>query len=154
MSLAERTREAVREHPFLYEALRADVVNYTAAARFLDVGDQEAVAAALRRFAAELEDDPATGSVRVTMKSGLGRTTADGALLVVGEEAFAADAGSLTGVLATGDVSTGGFRRVLGRCETTGVDVVAAGLGTDSIVIVVERRDGPDTVRLVEDVSF
>jgi len=32
MSLAADTREAVRERPTLYDALRAGVVNYTAAA--------------------------------------------------------------------------------------------------------------------------
>jgi len=56
MTVAADARAAVREHPFLETALRAGVVNYTAAARFLDVGAEEAVAAALRRYAAELDD--------------------------------------------------------------------------------------------------
>ena len=50
MTVAAETREAVRDHPFLETALRAGVVNYTAAARFLDVGEEEAVAAALRQI--------------------------------------------------------------------------------------------------------
>ena len=60
MSLASETRDAVRARPFLYDALRAGVVNYTAAARELDVdGEVDAVATALRRFAEELaEYDP------------------------------------------------------------------------------------------------
>jgi len=45
MSVAERTRAAVREEPFLHDALRAGVVNYRAAARYLDVGDEDAVRA-------------------------------------------------------------------------------------------------------------
>ena len=49
MTVAERTRAAVRAEPFVYEALRAGVLNYTAAARYLDVGDESAVSAALRR---------------------------------------------------------------------------------------------------------
>jgi hypothetical protein len=57
MSVAADTREAVRDRPFLRAALRAGVVNYAAAADFLDVdADREAVAAALRRYAADLPD--------------------------------------------------------------------------------------------------
>ncbi|MFT4958602.1 MAG: hypothetical protein ACI9EZ_001934, partial [Halobacteriales archaeon] len=56
MSLAERTREAARARPFLVEGLRAKVVNYTAAARFLDVdGEVDAVATALRRYGEGLD---------------------------------------------------------------------------------------------------
>lgn len=150
MTVAERTREAVRERPFLYDALRAGVLNYTATARYLDVGEEEAVAAALRRFADELDDPPKGGAGRVTMESGLGRTEGDG-LVVVGETAFTPGAGSLTGVVATGDVSPLDLGRVLGRCETAGVSVEAAGVADGHLVVVVERRDGPDVVRLVED---
>jgi hypothetical protein len=59
MNVAERTREAVRRRPFLHDALAAGVVNYAAAAEFLDVdrGD-DAVTAALRRYADDL--DPTT----------------------------------------------------------------------------------------------
>jgi len=34
-SLAARTRDAVRDEPFLFDALRAGVLNYSAAARYL-----------------------------------------------------------------------------------------------------------------------
>ena len=54
MSLASDTRDAVRRRSFLHAALAAGVVNYTAAARYLDVGEEEAVVAALRRYAEEL----------------------------------------------------------------------------------------------------
>lgn len=156
MSIAERTREAVREHPFLYEAVRAGVVNYTAAARFLDVGDEDAVTAALRRYGEELAAEdrttPGRDSVRVRMESGLGRADGEG-MLVVGETAFAPDAGNLTGILATGDIELGAVQRALARCEIADVDVVAAGFTESMLVAVVGRRDGPDALRLVEAVT-
>jgi len=153
MSVAEATRDAVRARPFLRDALRAGVVNYTAAARQLDVGDDEAVAAALRRFAAELEpyEHPAADrSVRVTMESGFGRGDPADALLVVGDLALVPDAGELTALSCHGDVSPALFRTVLGRLAGGDVDVVAAAIGEDGCYVVVPRRDGPDALRLVE----
>lgn len=156
MSVAAATRAAVRERPFLLDALRAGVVNYTAAARHLDVGDTEAVAAALRRFAEELPTyrHPATDrSVRVSMESGFGRGDPADALLVVGDAALVPEAGSLTVLLARGDVSPAVFRTVLGRLDVGDVAVVAAGFGEDLFAIAVPRRDGPDALRLVEDAT-
>ncbi len=153
MSVAAETREAVRERPFLLEALRAGVVNFTAAARYLDVGDQEAVAAALRRFAGELPayEHPATDrAVQVSMESGFGRGEPADALVVVGDTALVPDAGSLTALLARGDVSPAIFRRMLGRLAQGDVEVVGAALGEDLCCVVVPRRDGPDALRLVE----
>lgn len=153
MSLAERTREAVRADPFLYDALRAGVVNYTAAARYLDVGEEDAVAAALRRYATDLPPaEDRAGSARVTMESGLGAGDPAEALLSVGTLALAPGAGSMTGILATGDVGPAGLRRVLGRCETADIDPLATGVGGETLVVIVERRDGPDALRLVESV--
>ncbi len=167
MSVAERTREAVRDHPFLYDALRAGVVNHTAAARFLDVDtdpdpDVEAVAAALRRYAADLDYRPPEGDARVTMESGLGtaarraNTGADAendsdTLLAVGDTGLVAGEGSLTAVLATGDVGPGTLHAVLGRCVAADIDVEAAGVAGDSLLLAVSRRDGPDALRRVED---
>ncbi|NHN48874.1 hypothetical protein G9464_14895 [Halostella sp. JP-L12] len=154
MSLAERTREAVRARPFLLDGLRAGVINYTAAARHLDVdGDADAIATALRRFAEELptyETDARTA--RVTMESGLGRTDdAASALLVVGDAAMAPTGGSLTGVLATGDVDPPALATVLRRLAATGVTVEAAATADDALLVVVERRASADAVRTVED---
>lgn len=151
MTIAEKTREAVREHPFLYEALRAGVLNYTAAARFLDIGEAETVAAALRRYGEELEYEHPAGDARVTMESGLGETADSDALLTVGDRAFAPGAGSLTGILGTGSVSLGLFRHVLGRCETASLAVHAAGFTEQAMLVVVDRRDGPETIQLVEE---
>lgn len=154
MTLAERTREAVRAHPFLHQALRAGVVNYTAAARFLDLGadDRDAVVAALRRYADDLPDyeRPAAG-VPVSMRSGLGHGAPDDALLVVGDTALVPDAGSLTGLLATGDVSPEVLAHALGRLSAADVAVEAAGVGDEALVVVVERRAGADALRVVED---
>lgn len=152
MSLAADTREAVRAHPFVYEGLRAGILNHSAAARFLDVGETEAVAAALRRYAEELpEYGTDERELRVTMHSGVG-PVADGEdpLLVVGETALAVDGGDATAVVATGDVSPDLLGTVLGRCAAAEISVEAAAVGSETLVVVVGRRDGPDAVRLIE----
>jgi len=153
MSLAAVTRDAVRERPFLYDALRAGVVNYTAAARTLDVeGDTDAVATALRRFGDELSDDPAHESeARVSMRSGLGRTDDSDGLLVVADTAFADGAGSLTGIVASGDLVPAALADVLGRLRAADIAVETAGVGDATLVVVVARRAGPDALRVVED---
>jgi len=155
MTLAERTREAVAAEPFLHAALRAGVVNYAAAARYLDVGadDRDAVVAALRRYAADL---PARETVAtdapVSMQSGLGPADGDDdALLTVGDTSLAPGAGSLTAIVATGPVDADALRHVLGRLATADVVPTAAGVGTETLIVVVERRDGADALRVVED---
>ena len=161
MSLAKETREAVRRRPFLWASLRAGVVNYTAAARYLapdvDVGSEEdgleAIATALRRYRESLPDDERVGrNARVSMKSGLGRVESnEDALLSVTDTFYGAGSGSLTGVLATSDVDAGVLADVIGRLRTAGVAIDAAGGVDESLVVVVERRDGPIAVRAVED---
>jgi hypothetical protein len=161
MTLAADTRRAVRRNPFMFEALRAGVLNYTAAARFLDIGDLDPVAAALRRYAEELPDHESDSrDARVTMQSGLGTVDVDEmggendeneALLAVGNRALVPDAGSLTGVLATGEVDAWALVHVLDRLAVEGIDVTAAGVGGDGLLVVVDRRSGPDAVRIVED---
>lgn len=158
MSLAEETREAVRKHPFLQEALRAGVVNYTAAARFIgpdvvttDEDGHEAIATALRRFEESLPEFESTArEARVTMKSGLGHVD-EGGLLVVGTARFGSGGGSLTAIVATGDVRASSLGGTLQRLSTAEVKPVAAGGSDGSLIVVVERRDGPDALRAVED---
>lgn len=152
MTVAADARAAVREHPFLETALRAGIVNYTAAARFLDVGEAEAVAAALRRYAAELDDyAPEERRVSVSMRSGVGEAAAGApALLSVGDTAFVADGGSFTAVLAEGEVDAAALADVLGRLRTADVEVEAAGGSEGTLAVVVARRDGADAVRAVE----
>ena len=153
MSLAAETRDAVRREPFLYDALRAGVLNYTAAARHLDLGDEEAVAAALRRYR---EDLPPPGAAdrdaRVTMRSGLGPAEAPAdALLVVGGAALAPDGGDRTGIQATGDLDPLVLGRVLRRLGIEDVEVSAAGAVAGTILVVVDRRAGANALRVVED---
>jgi len=154
VTLAADTRQAVRRHPFLHDALRAGVVNYSAAARFLDIdGETDAVVAALRRYAEDLPplDRPA-GSARVSMQRGLGEGDPTDALLVVGDRALVPDRGSLTALVARGEFETEALGPVLGRLVTADVSVVAAAGADGTAVVVVESRAGPDALRAVEDV--
>ncbi|WP_135851134.1 DUF7523 family protein [Halorussus salinus] len=162
MSLAEETRAAARRRPFLVDALRAGVVNYTAAARLVadDIDgdpDRDSVATALRRFADSLPDsEPDSRDVRVSMQSGLGdvdaeSTDAADALLSVGGTALAPGEGSLTAVLASGDVDAAALGHLLGRLAAEEVAVRAAGVAGGSLLVAVERRDGPDALRIAED---
>jgi len=152
-NLAADTRAEVRNRPFLYDALRAGVLNYAAAARTLDVeGETDAVAAALRRYAEELPDAHTEArDARVAMESGLGASTDEECLFSVNDTGYATGAGSMTGVLATGAVDAAALRAVLARLDTAGVDTEAAGVAGDALLVVVSRRDGPDAVRAVED---
>jgi len=180
MSLAEDTREAVRRRPFLLAALRAGVVNYTAAARSLAdevEGHPESIATALRRFAGSLPEwETDARNARVSMQSSLGTVerseseaidsessseesasefeSADSnpdALLTVGDTTLAPGEGSLTGVVAAGDVDAGALAHVLGRLHAEDIDVRAAAVAGGSLVVAVERRDGPDAVRVAEE---
>ncbi|WP_224269478.1 DUF7523 family protein [Haloprofundus salinisoli] len=159
MSLAAETREAARERPFLLTALRAGVVNYAAAASSLDLdGDTEAIATALRRYAEELPPlELGERNARVTMKSGVGvvdaadaETTDEDALARLGGQSVVADAGSQTAILATGEVDADALTTVLGRLQTAEIPVDAAATVGESLLVVVERRDGVNAVRIVE----
>lgn len=165
MSLAANTREAVRERPFLFDALRAGLVNYSAAAAWLvdDAaldGEPAAVATALRRFR---EDLPAYATTErrasVSMRSGVGVVsgTEDGTdsatpspLLRVGDASVVPE-GTATAILASGDVDAGALAAVLRRLSLADVTVRAAGVGGESLVVVVGRREGATAVRAVED---
>jgi len=151
MTVAADAREAVDAHPFLHTALRAGVLNYTAAADFLDVGDTDAVAAALRRYAGELDEyDRPERRVSVSMRSNVGLADDGDGVLRVGGDVFAVDAGDLTAVVATGEVDTRALATVLARLRTAEIEAVAAA-GTDGhLAVVVGRRAAPDAVRAVE----
>ncbi|WP_306058120.1 DUF7523 family protein [Natronococcus wangiae] len=158
MSLASETRTAVDEHPFLVAALRAGVVNYTAAARYLDVdGEVDAVATAIRRYAEELpafETD--ARDVRVRMESGITPISADGshpetALLAVGGTSFRTDGGELTAIVATGAVDTTALAESLQRLSLAEIAPVAAGVSEGAMMLIVERLEGANALRAVED---
>lgn len=164
MTVASETRAAVREHPFVYDALRAGILNYTAAARFLDVGETEAVGAALRRYADELEAyDPAATRASVSMQSGVAEvkresgtetgTSAESTanpLFQVGGTAFTADGGEYTAITATGGVDASALGSILGRLRTAEIEAVAGAAIEGTAIVVVERRAGADAVRAVE----
>lgn len=152
-SLAAETRAAVDAHPFVRAAIRAGIVNFSATARFLDVdGGTEAIATALRRYADELSDlEPRDGAVRVTMQSGVGN--GDGTLLSVGGTSFAADSGSLTAILATGDVDGRLLGTIATRLADASVDVAGMGLTEGSVAVVVERSDATTALSVVEDAA-
>lgn len=156
MSLAARTRRAAADHPFLVDGLRAGVVNYTAAARYLAVdGETEAVATALRRYAEELpEYDPITREARVTMQSGVGTIDGDRteeAILVVGGTALGPTAdGDRTAILATGDLGPAALRSALASLALEDVTLHAAGADAETMTIVVDRLDGATAIRTVE----
>jgi len=169
MSLAADTREAARARPFVLAALRAGVLNHSAAAAWLadeaDLGggdgdaDTDAIATALRRFREELPPyATAERAVSVSMRSGVGlREDADAAeatdvdpLLRVGGAAVVTE-GRDTAILATGDVDAGALAAVIRRLDAADVAVAAAGVAGDALVVVVGRRDGATAVRVVED---
>lgn len=169
MSLAADTREAARARPFVLDALRAGVLNHSAAAAWLadeaDLGDgdgdadTDAIATALRRFREELPAyATAERAASVSMRSGVGlREDADdveatdaGPLLRVGGAAVVSE-GRDTAILATGDVDAGALAAALRRLDAADVDVAAAGVAGDALVVVVGRRDGATAVRVVED---
>ena len=152
MSIAERTRDAVDQRPFLVEALRAGVVNYTAAARYLDIGETDAVAAALRRYAKELPAEPPTsGDVRLRMITGIGHSSADDdAVLTIGSSAFVPEDGDLTAVVAEGDITTSQAAAILSRLalDETAIDGMAA--DHERLILVTDRRAAPSVLRVVE----
>jgi len=154
MSLAAATREAVRDRPALYEALAAGVVNYTAAADALDVdGDREAIATALRRFAADLDPpDIADRSITVRLHSD---TATVEEMLSVGEATVGGSAAidTPTAVAVTGAVDARLLAAVLDRLRIAEIPVTATGLAAERMVVVVPRREGPTAVRLIESVA-
>lgn len=118
MSIAERTREAVRKRSSLLDAPRTGAANYRAVATMLDVDANEgAVTAALRRFVDDLPDcEDMKHSMRVCVQRGVGITgvaDAEDPLLVVGDRAVAADDGSSTALFGTGDVDARALARAL-----------------------------------------
>jgi hypothetical protein len=151
MTQAAATRAAVDDHPFLRRALRAGVVNHAAAARFLDVdGDEDAVAAAIRRYSEDLPAfDADSRDASVSMRSGL--APSDDGLLVVAGCGFEPGEGSLTALLASGGVDTRALAAALECLHAADIDPVAAGVADDALAVVVERWDGADAVRVVED---
>jgi hypothetical protein len=172
MSLAAETRAAVRRRPLLYDGLRAGIINYTAAAESLALdGDREAVATALRRFAAELSDDEPTStasgdrSITVRLHSNCESVEAPDTLLAVDGAGIGLPAETSTGdpevvdtdgqtaLRVTGDVDARLLSTILDRFRIAEISVAATGLMAETMVVVVPRRDGPTAVQLIESVA-
>lgn len=169
MSLAAETRRAVDRHPFLRTALRAGVVNYTAAARTLAVdGETDAIATALRRYADELPAyETESRDVRVRMESGIGPleggaddasadgtgagSEADEPLLSVGGTAFGPCDGDRTAIVAAGEVDTAALADVLARLSLEDISPAAAGVADGTLVVAVDRLEGANALRAVEE---
>lgn len=154
-SLAERARAAVDASPSLRDALRTGVVNYAAAARSLDVdGEEDALATALRRYADELPEYQVR-SVRasVSMRSGVGpvddETNEDPLFSIDGLQY--GSGGESTALVASGDVDTTALGAVIHRLAVADITPEAAGVAGDTLVVIVERREGARAIRCVED---
>lgn len=154
MSLAAQTRTAVRKHPFLLDALRAGVLNYTAAARFLDVeGDEEAIATALRRYGEELdgyEETATSATVTMQRRVGIAQAPAPDALFQLGDVGVTAD-GPYTAISASGDVPPEALGAVCGHLRAAGIDLAAAAGVDGEVTLVVDTDDAVDALRIVED---
>jgi hypothetical protein len=170
MSLAAETRDAARARPFVLDALRAGVLNHSAAADWLADeagldGDLDAIATALRRFREELSDyATADRAASVSMRSGVGVVDGDDVgldaddaehtpdadpLLRVGGAAVVPE-GIATAILATGAVDAAALAALLRRLAAADVAVEAAGVAGETLVVVVGRRDGATAVRVAE----
>lgn len=154
MSIAAATRNAVDREPFLRLAIRAGVVNYSAAARYLDVGDPDAVAAALRRLAEELppveRTDPAC---RIRVRRGARIVEhEDDAVLRVGEMGVAVDDGELAVLIVVGELTAAIVGSMLYSLAATDIDVPAAGWAGEQLVIACPSNDAVAALRTIEEV--
>lgn len=149
VSLAARTRAAVRRHPFILTALRAGVLNHAAAARFLDLdGDPDAIAAALRRFGQSLPAFERTDRT-VTVRMRRSRAAEFPLISIDGSDIdLEADE---TLILVTGDVEAVRLAPVLSRLAAEGIEVITA-LATRSVLAVtVANADGAAALKHIED---
>ncbi len=143
-SIAALTRRAVDQTPYLRQALRAGIVNYTEAARQLDVsGETGAVASALRRYAEELPRlEESGGTVRVRMERGV-----DPDQLIVSGASPGKD---LTAITLEGDIDPDLFARVLSALRSTDIAVRGAGIVSEAGMVLVSRGEGSTALRVVE----
>ena len=149
-SLAAETRAAVDERPFVRDALRAGILNYAAAARYLDVeGDVEAIATALRRYKDDLPAyDPSDLDLRVRMESDFDRDL----LVVDGNPPDLAD-GRMTAITMWGSLDAHFLGTVLSRLAFQDVTVAGAGFSDRGGVVLVDRREAARALRMIDDVA-
>lgn len=154
MSLAAETRAEVRARPFLRLALRAGVCNFAKAALMLDIdGDQDAIATALRRYAKDLpEYAPTARRTSVAMQRGveLAEEYSQGEQLVAIGEHGVVPGGNGTAIIARGDVDSTALVTVLGTLGAADIGVAGAAVADGLLVAVIDSRDGPSAIRVVE----
>mgnify|MGYP000084753178 CR=1 FL=1 len=144
-SIAAETRRAVDQTPYLRQALRAGVLNYTEAARRLDVAAEPgAVASALRRYEEEL---PPLGASKSTVSVRMERQPEAGCLSVVGTEPDLTDQ---TAITISGSPDPGLFGRALSALHTASVSVSGAGFVEGTGVVLVPSEDGATALRSIE----
>lgn len=167
MSLAAETRAAARAHPWLVTALRADIINYRAAASFLDLeGDIDSVARALRRFGDSLNNFTTVGEsdIPIRMHHGVdivsdthdmvqnqGEASVDILLRLNNEFIITAD-GQLSAIIVdtVPDMTISGFTTAIERIQMEDINIKAAGTLQDMFIVIVPRRKGASALRSVE----
>lgn len=152
MSVAAATREAIKAHPFLLDAMRLDVLNFTAAARFLDVGETEAVAAALRRLSTDLSPAHSTSvDLRVRMERGIGEVHKEEALLQIGEAGFGKVNGPFAGIIANGTSDARTVGTVLLRVAEADIELIASAATPTQFILIVPSTAAATSIRCVEE---
>ena len=155
MSVAAATREAIRAHPFLLDAMRLDILNFTAAARFLDVGETEAVAAALRRMSADLSPAHSTSDeLRVRMDRGIEAVDREEALLQIGEVGFGRGDGPHTGITVTGASDARTVGTILLRLANADIELIAVASTSKQFILIVPSASAATTIRCVEETAI
>lgn len=144
MNTAERTRAALRRYPFLTLALRAGTLNYQATARFLDIGEPDAVAAALRRHEGSVAE-LSTTAVRVQVRLER-RIDTDEHLAW---EGMGGDA-PYSALRVQGDPPPGLLGLVVWALVLADIDIAGLHYDGSEAVVLVPDRAGPDGVRLIE----
>ena len=132
MSLAAITRRAVRKTPYLYDALRAGIVNYSAAARMLNLeGQDAAISVSLQRLSKELPPlEMASIDASITISSDETKQRAK--------------------IVIEGPVDAKALSHLILVCHMNEIRIIEASVVMGEIDIVVEWKDGPNSLRLIE----
>ncbi len=132
MSLAASTRRKVKNTPYLYDALRAGIVNYSAAARMLDLeGEDTAVSVSLQRLSKDL--------------SPLEMSSVDANITINSDEVK-----QRVKILIEGSVDAKILSHLILVCHMNEIHVREASMEDKKINIVVGWKDGPNSLRLIE----
>ena len=132
MSLASDTRREVKNIPYLCEALRAGIINYSATGRSLGLeGEDTAISVSLQRLRNELPP-----------------------LKVINVEAnipiSSDESGKQSKILVEGDINAKVLSHLILICHINEVLIEEIRMVKSRIEVVVEWRDGPNALRLIE----